>query len=126
MKKPLAFAIALLGSFSAVAQAPAAKGSAASQATERKLEAKAKQHGTDDEHTGAKPANHGQTVQALANSTPLTGADKGAAVSAVARSGRGVDHATRSARGGHSRAGGGHVGGGHSANSHAGSHAHGH
>ncbi|GAA3968639.1 hypothetical protein [Hymenobacter antarcticus] len=94
-------------------------------AKERRKEAKTKQHGDDDDRTGdqaGKPANHGQNVSAFAKSTTLTGADKGAAISSVARGGHGVDHDmgnARSARGGERGHGGrpagsGHQGGGHS------------
>lgn len=128
MRKTLALAVALLSSFAALAQVPTAKVAAPKPATERHSDAKTKQHDADDDHSSdqkAAPANHGQTVQAVAQSTPLTGADKGATMSAVARGGRGIDHATRSARGAHSHASG-HMGSGHIANTHAGTHAHGH
>ncbi|OGX81022.1 hypothetical protein [Hymenobacter glacialis] len=103
-------------------------------AKERRKEAKTKQRGDDDDRTGnqaGKPANHGQNVSAFAKSTTLTGADKGAAISSVARGGHGVDHnmgnarSARSARGsehgqggrsagsGHSKGGGRSNGGGH-------------
>ncbi|MBF9141445.1 hypothetical protein [Hymenobacter properus] len=121
MKKMLFSAAALLCTVAAMAQAPASASHAVKPATTR-------QHDADDERDGkaGAPANHGQTVSNVAQTTTLTGADKGAAVSAVARSGRGVDHATRSARGEHSHAGGGHLGGGHSAGSHGGGRGHGH
>ena len=57
----------------------------------------------DDDRDGdkaGKPANHGQNLSAFTKSTTLSGADKGAAESAVARCDRGVDHSLRSARGG--------------------------
>ncbi|WP_201981587.1 hypothetical protein [Hymenobacter rubidus] len=131
MKRTLALAVALLGSFAALAQAPAPSSATANAPkAEREHKVKIKQHDAegDDDRDGdkaGKPANHGQNVSTFTKTTSLTGADKGAAVSTVARSGRGIDHATRSARGEHSHASG-HLGGGHVANSHAGTHAHGH
>ncbi|GAA4055067.1 hypothetical protein GCM10022409_47780 [Hymenobacter glaciei] len=94
---------------------------------ERKQDTKIKQHDADDDRNddkAAKPDNHGQKVSAFAKTTTLTGADKGAAVSAVARDGRSTARTPRSARGsehggrgsratGSSHAAGGHAGAGH-------------
>ncbi|ALW85607.1 hypothetical protein AUC43_11195 [Hymenobacter sedentarius] len=128
MKKALFSAAALLCSFAALAQAPAATGVQhpdKSAAKERKHEAKIKLRGEDDDRDGDKadkvaPENHGQTVKAFTQSTTLTGADKGAAVSAVASEGRSAKgdraaRAPRSARGdhGHGGAGNGHGAGAH-------------
>ena len=81
----------------------------------------------DDDRDGdkaGKPANHGQNLSAFTKSTTLSGADKGAAVSAVARGGRGVDHSLRSARGGehgeHGARGGRATGSRHAAGRHVG------
>lgn len=131
MKKMLFSAAALLFSVSAMAQAPAQSSVAPANApkTEREHKVKIKQHDADgdDDRDGDKankPANHGQNVSAFAKSTTLTGADKGAAVSAVARGGHGVDHDmknTRSARGEHGHgARGDRATGSDHANGHAG------
>ena len=133
MKKMLFSAAALLCSVAAMAQAPASVLSATAKAaaTERKQEAKPKQHDRDgddrDNDKAAKPDNHGQKVSAFAKTTPLTGADKGAAVSALARSGRSTaqgqrpDHAPRSARGSeHGARGGRTTSSSHATSGHAG------
>ena len=137
MQKILLSALALCCSMAALAQAPATPDArrADKVAKERKQEAKTKQRGDDDDRAddrtrdqAGKPANHGQTVSAFAQSTTLTGADKGAAVSAVARGGRATARGERSARGGEHGHGGrpagsGHQGGGHSmSGGHHGSH----
>ena len=128
MKKILLSALALCCSLATLAQAPASADVRRADQTdkERKHEVKIKQHNHDDaDHDGdkaGKSVNHGQNVSTFAQSTTLTGADKGAAASAVARGGHGEDHVmgnTRSARGGnHSHggrpAGSGPQGGGHS------------
>ena len=93
---------------------------------EREHKVKIKHHETDgdDDRDGDKAGksnNHGQNVSAFINVTMLTGADKGAAVSAVARGGRRVDHSLRSARGGeHGARGSRAVGSSHTAGGHAG------
>lgn len=122
MKKVLLLALALCGSLAALAQAPATPDArrADQAAGERRHEAnsKDKQRGHDDDDQAGQPANHGQNVSTFAKATTLTGADKGAAVSTVARGGHGVDHDMGSARGEHGHggrpAGSGHPGGGHS------------
>jgi hypothetical protein len=59
---------------------------------QRKPEARTEDLDSDDHEGGNESAdtkaNHGQTVAAFAHSTTLTGANKGAAVSALARNGR--------------------------------------
>ena len=93
---------------------------------ERERKVKIKHHETDgdDDRDGdkvGKPNNYSQNVSAFTHATMLTGADKGAAVSAVARGGRRVDHSLRSARGGeHDARGGRAVGSSHTAGGHAG------
>ncbi|GAA4358901.1 hypothetical protein GCM10023185_24970 [Hymenobacter saemangeumensis] len=88
-----------------MAQAPTAA-QATNPSAQRKQEAQDRRNG---QGTGSAAAdNHGQTVQAFATSTPLTGAAKGAAISEVARSRRSTAqgqrpaHSARSARGGRS------------------------
>lgn len=124
MKKMLFSAVALLYSVAAMAQAPAAvfPTPAKAAAIERKQDDKTKQHDADDDRNddkAAKPDNHGQNVSTFAKTTTLTGADKGAAVSAVARDSRDTGHKPRSARGsehgqrGNRATGSGHAGAGH-------------
>ena len=77
---------------------------------EHKIKIKHHEADGDDDRDGdkaGKPNNHGQNVSAFTNITMLTGADKGAAVSAVACGGRRVDHSFRSTRGGEHGARGG-------------------
>lgn len=98
-------ALVLCCSLAALAQAPTAPDArrADQAAKARTQEGKPKQHGDDDDRTDGqarKPANHGPAVSTLAQSTPLTGADKGGAVSAVASDGRSSARAPRRARGG--------------------------
>ncbi|TGD79335.1 hypothetical protein [Hymenobacter wooponensis] len=117
MKKASLFAASLLFALSSMAQgpsAPTAKHTSKENTKEHKHEAK-----NQDEKVN--PDNHGQEVQAFAHATPLTGADKGAAISALASNGRSSARGQRmvgSARGdrGHSgtrAADCGHQGGGH-------------
>ena len=135
MKKMLFSAAALLCSFAALAQTPAPS----TKHANHKLEAKAKRTDRDrkddqddrDDKT-AKPDNHGQAVQTLANSTTLTGAEKGAAISTLASGGRSAakgqsaDHkahgarSERSARGGNRNAGSRPAGAGHQGAGHQG------
>lgn len=135
MKKVMLSALALCCSLAALAQAPTTPDARRTDQTarERRHEAKIKIKQHDDDHDddrAGQPANHGQNVSAVAKSTTLTGADKGAAVSTVARGGHGADHDmgnARSARGEHAHAGrpagSGHQGGGHSmGGGHHGSH----
>lgn len=98
-------------SVAALAQAPAPSSTATDNApqAEREHKVKIKQHDAegDDDRDGdkaGKPANHGQNVSAFTNATTLSGADKGAAVSTVARDGRAT---------GSSHAAGRHAGAGH-------------
>ena len=98
-EKKVFFAAALLCSIAALAQAPAPYSLATNDAPKatREHRVKIKHHEADgdDDRDGdkeGKPANHGQNLSAFTKSTTLSGADKGAAVSAVARGGRGVDH----------------------------------
>ncbi|OGX82248.1 hypothetical protein BEN47_18645 [Hymenobacter lapidarius] len=123
MKKVLLSALALCCSLAALAQAPTTPDArrADKAAKERKQEAKTKQRGDDDRDgdKASKPANHGQTVSTFAKTTPLTGADKGAAVSAVARGGRSTARGERSARGGERGHGSRPAGSGHQGSSRA-------
>jgi hypothetical protein len=95
MKKTLFSALALLGSFAALAQARPEK----SAALEHKPEVEIKRHGTDDSRT--KAAAPGQTVRAVAQTTPLSGAAKGAAVSTAAQGSRLATQAERPERNEH-------------------------
>jgi hypothetical protein len=108
--KKLLLPAALLCSFAALAQTPAASVDHpdAYAVVQPKQEAKTEDFNPDDHEGGngnaAATANHGQTVAAFAHSTALTGADKGAAVSALARNGRSTargehNHDNRKARG---------------------------
>jgi hypothetical protein len=112
MKKLMLSALGLCCSLAALAQAPTAPDArrADQAAKAHKQGVKTRQHGDDDDRTGGqarKPANHGPAVSTLAQSTALTGADKGAAVRAVASDGRSTAHAPRRARGGEHGHGGG-------------------
>lgn len=95
MKKLLLAAAALFCSLAAYAQTPSTtpRRLAKIEAGTRQPEADKVLERNDHEEAVA-PANHGQTVRTVAQATPLSGADKGAAVSAVASGGR----ATRTAR----------------------------
>ena len=133
MEKILFSAVALLCSVAAMAQAPAAVSPALAKAAaiERKQDARTKQHDADDDRNydkAAKPDNHGQNVSTFAKTTTLTGADKGAAVSAVARDSRDTGHTPRSGRGGeHGQRGSRATGSSHAGAGHAGAgHGHGH
>ena len=128
MKKILISAAVMLCSLAALAQAPAAY-VAPKAAMERKQDIKVKQHDANDDHNhdkATKPSNHGQTVSTFAKTTTLTGANKGAAVSAIARNGRSSGQgqraacAPRSARGGeHGQRGSRPTGNSHAASGHA-------
>ncbi|OON67256.1 hypothetical protein [Hymenobacter sp. CRA2] len=84
------------------------------------------EHAEDGENGGATVGNHGQDVSAVAASTTLTGADKGAAISAVARTKRnGSNNAADVARAPQRSARGRSTTGGHahaSASSHGATH----
>ncbi|UOQ55603.1 hypothetical protein [Hymenobacter cellulosivorans] len=101
MKKMLCSAAALLFSVAALAQAPAHKAprpnkSEARPAQQSEIRDENKD-GIQDEVVTT-PVNHGQTVQAVAQGTTLTGADKGAAVSSVASARRSTAHDNRTLR----------------------------
>ena len=105
MKKTLISAAVMLCSFAALAQTPTAA-DAPNPSAQRQQQAQARRNGQGN--GTAATANHGQTVQSFATSTPLTGAAKGAAISEVARSrrpatqGQRPEPSARSARGGRS------------------------
>ncbi|PJJ59399.1 hypothetical protein [Hymenobacter chitinivorans] len=132
MKKIIFALAALLCTFAAQAQAQAQKPvSNAERATpangygQQPAELKRQDQDERNAEKVAAPANHGQTVQAVAQSTPLTGSAKGAAVSAVASGGRSAQRArpTRTARG--TRSHDSHQAGGSSApHGHAGGNGH--
>ena len=87
--KSIILPAALLCSFAALAQAPVAsvKHVYKYAANDRKQAAKVDQEDDDCEVDKAgSPANHGQTVQVVASGTPLTGTDKGAAMSTLGSS----------------------------------------
>jgi hypothetical protein len=97
MKKMLSFALMALGSFATLAQMPVASTERPDKSAialrhedERKNERRDK---------AAAPLNHGQTVRAVAQSSTLTTGARGAAVSAVASTGRSTRVEHRSARG---------------------------
>ncbi|TGE06018.1 hypothetical protein [Hymenobacter fodinae] len=119
MKKALLFTASLLLALGALAQEPTApNGKHPAGETAKARKHKIKDQGEADKAT---PDTHGQQVQALAHSTPLTGADKGAAISTFASNGHSAAHGERqigSARGNrnHGRSRGAdcvHQGGGH-------------
>ena len=117
MKKTLLFAASLLCALGAFAQGTA---TSAAKHTDKEA-AKEHKHETKNQDDKTSPDNHGQQVQSFAHTTALSGADKGAAISALASNGRSAVHRQRqvgSARGernhGGTRAGNcGHQGGGH-------------
>ncbi|SNC68297.1 hypothetical protein SAMN06265337_2244 [Hymenobacter gelipurpurascens] len=89
MKKTLLSAAALLCTFAALAQTPTAVAQDGRAPKQAKHDGKTKQHNEDKDDADvqkAAPVNHGQAVSAVATTTTLTGAAKGAAVSTVARS----------------------------------------
>ncbi|GAA4356262.1 hypothetical protein GCM10023185_19910 [Hymenobacter saemangeumensis] len=103
MKKLLIAALGLQLAYVAVASAQDAPATARPDKKEKKDKA------------ATAPSNHGQQVSTVAKTTTLTGAEKGAAVSAAARDGRPATHGAgshheRSARGQHG-AGHGHANG---------------